>query len=67
MPLGSQFVSTIAMIGMLSLLRLGDRDALLLRVDDEHRRRQAVHLLDAEERLLELAALAVESEPPPSW
>src|SRR3954451_10140114 len=43
------------------LLRLFDRDVLLLRVDDEERVRQAVHLANADQVLLKLFTLAIES------
>src|SRR5438067_293378 len=41
------------------LLRLLDRDVLLLRVDDEERVGQPVHLADADQVLLELVALVL--------
>ena len=41
----------------LELARLGDRDALAMRVDDEDRAGQALHLADAAERGLELLEL----------
>src|SRR5205823_3173723 len=44
------------------LVRLGDRDALLLRIHDEQRSRQPAHVLDARQVLLELDALAVEQQ-----
>src|SRR6266699_3350501 len=44
------------------LVRLGDGDALLLRVHHEQRARQPAHVLDAREVLLELESLAVEQE-----
>src|SRR5256886_13271257 len=44
------------------LVRLRDGDALLLRVHDEQRARQAAHVLDAGEVLLELQTLAVEQQ-----
>src|SRR6185436_3970615 len=44
----------------LELLSLGHRDPLLARIDDVHRRGQALHQLDPEEGLLELPALAVQ-------
>src|ERR1051325_3811726 len=43
------------------LLRFLDRDVLLLRVNDEERVGQPVHLPDADEILLELLALVLES------
>src|SRR5439155_1319603 len=43
-------------------LRLRHRDLLLAGVDDEDGRGQLLHRLDADERLLELLALAVELE-----
>src|SRR6266496_1630446 len=44
------------------LVRLGNRDALLLRVHHEQRARQPAHVLDAREVLLELESLAVEQQ-----
>src|SRR2546425_214428 len=44
------------------LVRLGDRNALLLRVHDEQRPRQPAHVLDARQVLLELHALALEQQ-----
>src|SRR6266850_2177673 len=43
-------------------LGLGHRDLLLARIDDEDRRRELVHHLDADQRLLELLALPIELE-----
>ena len=48
--------------GNRELLRLGDGDALLARIDDEDRRRQAVQLLDADQRFLQLGPLPVQPE-----
>src|SRR6266480_113580 len=44
------------------LVRLGDRDALLLRVHYEQRARQPAHVLDARQVLVQLDALAVEQQ-----
>jgi hypothetical protein len=44
------------------LVGLGDGDRLLLRIDDEERVRQLLHLADAAQVLLHLAALALEAE-----
>src|SRR5437763_4473494 len=46
--------------GDAQLLRFLDRDVLLLRVDDEERVGQAVHLADADQVLLQLFPLAIE-------
>src|SRR5438132_330678 len=46
--------------GNAELVRLGDGDALLLRIHHEQRPRQPAHVLDARQVLLELHALAVE-------
>ena len=46
----------------LQLVRLLDRDRLLVRVDDEQDVGQAAHLLDAAERALELVAVARQLE-----
>src|SRR5512144_2785740 len=44
------------------LVRLGDRNPLLLRVDHEQRARQPPHLLDARQILVELHALPVQQQ-----
>src|SRR2546426_1786388 len=44
------------------LVRLGDRDALLLRIHDEQRPGQPAHVLDPRQVLLQLDALALEQQ-----
>ena len=48
------------------LLGFGDRDLVVADVDDEHRVRQRVHVLDAADVLLELGQLALEHQALPS-
>jgi hypothetical protein len=59
---GSAFVSTMETIGHAELVGFGDRNALLLAVDDEQQPREAVHRLDALEVLGELLALTRHDE-----